>query len=120
MAPLVENSAAGSVLLRGVTKAYGLKDAVRDVSLEVVGGEYLSILGPSGSGKTTLIRMISGLVAPTRGAILVSGRDVAGVPAYRRDINTVFQSYALFPHMSVEDNVGYGLRMKRVCTRGTP
>jgi spermidine/putrescine transport system ATP-binding protein len=109
-----EPATAGSVVLRGVTKTYGLNTAVRDVSLSVLGGEYLAILGPSGSGKTTLIGMVSGLVAPTCGAILLSGTDVGRLPAYRRDVNTVFQNYALFPHMSVEENVGYGLRMKRV------
>jgi spermidine/putrescine transport system ATP-binding protein len=84
------------------------------LSLAVRPAEFLSILGPSGSGKTTTMRLIGGFVDPDEGRIEISGRDVRNVPAYARDVHTVFQNYALFPHMTVEQNVGYGLRMKRV------
>jgi spermidine/putrescine transport system ATP-binding protein len=106
--------AAGAVVLRGVTKRYGDLRAVDRLSLGVRPGEFLSILGPSGSGKTTTMRLIGGFVDPDEGSIEISGRDVRRVPAYGRDVHTVFQSYALFPHMTVEGNVGYGLRMKGV------
>ncbi|AUS80151.1 ABC transporter ATP-binding protein [Actinoalloteichus sp. AHMU CJ021] len=99
-----------AVELRGVTRTYTDQVAVRDLSLRVGEGEFFSVLGPSGSGKTTLLRMVAGFEDPDGGAILLGGRDVVGVPAHRRDVNTVFQSYALFPHLSVWDNVAYGLR----------
>jgi spermidine/putrescine transport system ATP-binding protein len=105
---------AGSVALRRVTKKFGTFTAIDDLDLEVRGGEFLAILGPSGSGKTTLLRMIGGFVSPTAGTIEISGTSVGHLPPYRRDVNTVFQNYALFPHMTVEANVAYGLRMKRV------
>lgn len=107
-------SAAGAVVLRDVTKRYGDLKAVDRLSLAVRPAEFLSILGPSGSGKTTTMRLIGGFVDPDEGRIEISGRDVRNVPAYARDVHTVFQNYALFPHMTVEQNVGYGLRMKRV------
>jgi spermidine/putrescine ABC transporter ATP-binding subunit len=107
-------SAAGAVVLRDVTKRYGDLRAVDHLSLAVRPAEFLSILGPSGSGKTTTMRLIGGFVDPDEGRIEISGRDVRNVPAYARDVHTVFQNYALFPHMTVEQNVGYGLRMKRV------
>jgi spermidine/putrescine ABC transporter ATP-binding subunit len=107
-------AAQGSVVLTGVTKHYGDFVALDDFSLSVAPGEFLSILGPSGSGKTTTMRIIGGFVEPTAGTVLISGTDMSGVPPHRRDVNTVFQNYALFPHLTVEDNVGYGLRMKGV------
>jgi putative spermidine/putrescine transport system ATP-binding protein len=88
--------------------------AVAGVDLEIREGEFFSLLGPSGCGKTTCLRMIAGFEEPTAGRIVLHGRDVAGLPAYERDVNTVFQDYALFPHMSVQDNVEYGLLVKGV------
>jgi spermidine/putrescine transport system ATP-binding protein len=101
----------GAVEIRGVRKAYGDVVAVDDVSLEVRPGEFLTLLGPSGCGKTTLLRLLAGFESPDAGAILISGRDVAGMPAHQRPVNTVFQHYALFPHRSVAGNVAFGLEM---------
>jgi spermidine/putrescine transport system ATP-binding protein len=100
--------------LRSVTKRFGSFTAVDDVSLEVRAGEFLTLLGPSGCGKTTMLRMISGFETPTIGRVLLGGQDVTPLPPYRRDVNQVFQSYALFPHLTVFDNVCFGLRMKDV------
>ncbi len=100
--------------LRSVRKSYGDVVAVDDVSLEVAAGEFLTLLGPSGCGKTTLLRLIAGFETADSGAILISGNDVAGQPPYRRPVNTVFQQYALFPHLSVARNVAFGLEMKDV------
>jgi ABC-type Fe3+/spermidine/putrescine transport system ATPase subunit len=102
------------VSLRSVTKRYGDFEAVSNLSLDVDAGEFLAILGPSGSGKTTTMRIVGGFVRPDEGTVSISGVDVRDQPPYRRDANTVFQNYALFPHMSVEDNVAYALRMKHV------
>ena len=88
--------------------------AVDGIDLEIGDGEFFSMLGPSGSGKTTTLRMIAGFERPTRGRILLHGQDVTNVPAFERDVNTVFQDYALFPHMTVEDNVAYGLMVRKV------
>ena len=88
--------------------------AVEQVDLSIAEGEFFSLLGPSGCGKTTTLRMIAGFEEPTGGRILLHGRDVVGVPPYRRDVNMVFQNYALFPHMDVFDNVAFGLRRKKV------
>jgi spermidine/putrescine ABC transporter ATP-binding subunit len=104
----------GSVELIDVTKRFGDVVAVDDISLEVQPAEFLSLLGPSGCGKTTTLRMLAGFEEPTAGRIKISGREVQGVPPHRRDVNTVFQHFALFPHMSVAENVGYGLRQKKV------
>ena len=98
-------------------KTFGGDDgvvAVNDVDLSIGDGEFFSMLGPSGSGKTTVLRLIAGFEQPTAGAILLHGRDVAGLAPYDRDVNTVFQDYALFPHMSVQENVEYGLKVKGV------
>jgi spermidine/putrescine transport system ATP-binding protein len=100
------------VELRGVTKRFGEVAAVDNVDLTVPHGEFLSLLGPSGCGKTTTLRLIAGFEHPDEGEILIGGADVVGLPPYRRDVNTVFQSYALFPHMSVLDNVAYGLKQR--------
>ncbi len=105
---------AGSVELVHVTKAFGATKAVDDLSIDVRAGEFLSLLGPSGCGKTTTLRMLAGFEHPNEGIIKVSGREMTRVPPYRRPINTVFQHYALFPHMDVARNVGYGLRQRRV------
>src|ERR1700730_7482243 len=100
--------------LRGVTKAYGVTAAVQDVHLEARDGEFLTILGPSGCGKTTTLRIIAGLLDPDAGEVLVDGQPVHHLPAHRRETAMVFQSYALFPHMTVNENVAFGLRMRRV------
>ncbi|HWV58030.1 MAG TPA: ABC transporter ATP-binding protein [Longimicrobiales bacterium] len=100
--------------LRDVHKRFGEVDAVRGVSESLKAGEYFCLLGPSGCGKTTLLRMIAGFEAPTAGEILLAGRSLAGVSPERRDVNVVFQSYALFPHMTVAENVGFGLEMRRL------
>jgi spermidine/putrescine transport system ATP-binding protein len=103
-----------SVELKGVTKRFDELVAVDDLSLELSGGEFFTLLGPSGCGKTTTLRMIAGFERPSAGAIRIEGADVAALPPHRRPTNTVFQSYALFPHLSVEANVAFGLRRKRV------
>ena len=108
------NDEQGSVQLIDVTKRFGDVVAVDDISLEVQPAEFLSLLGPSGCGKTTTLRMLAGFEEPTAGRIKISGREVQGVPPHKRDVNTVFQHFALFPHMSVAENVAYGLRQKKV------
>ncbi len=100
--------------LHGVRKRFSDQVAVDGISLNVHEGEFFSVLGPSGCGKTTVLRMIAGFVDPDEGRIELDGNDMVGVPPYRRDVNTVFQSYALFPHMSVWDNVAYGLKRKKL------
>ena len=102
------------VRLEGVVKRFGDVTAVAGVDLDVRRGEFFSMLGPSGSGKTTCLRMIAGFELPSAGRVLLGGVDVTGRAPYDRDVNTVFQDYALFPHMSVQENVEYGLRVKRV------
>ncbi len=102
------------VSLEGVTMLFGETAAVRDVSLEIHEGEFVVLLGPSGSGKTTLLNILAGFVEPTRGRVLISGMDMSRVPPARRPTTTVFQDYALFPHMSVARNVAFGLAMRRV------
>ncbi len=102
------------VEVRSVRKQFGNFVAVDGVDLNVRAGEFLTLLGPSGCGKTTLLRMISGFETPTQGSIFLAGRDVTRLPPYRRDVNQVFQSYALFPHLNVWKNVAFGLRMKRM------
>jgi spermidine/putrescine transport system ATP-binding protein len=103
-----------TVTLAGVTKLFGALAAVRDLDLEIEKGGFFTLLGPSGCGKTTTLRMVAGFEEPTEGRILIDGEDVAGLPAHRRPTNTVFQSYALFPHLSVGENVAFGLRRKKV------
>ncbi|MFI5411859.1 ABC transporter ATP-binding protein [Kaistia sp. UC242_56] len=103
-----------AVALQGVAKSFGGERVLSGLSLEVPRGEFLAIVGPSGSGKTTALRIIGGFEAPDEGTVWISGENVTAVPAERRDVNTVFQSYALFPHMSVIDNVAYGPRMRGV------
>ena len=102
--------------LKGITKVFeddGFK-AVDDFNLEVKRGEFVTFLGPSGCGKTTTLRMIAGFDVPTEGDILLNGKSIVGLPPYKRPINTVFQRYALFPHMNVYDNIAFGLRQKKI------
>jgi putative spermidine/putrescine transport system ATP-binding protein len=102
------------VRLSGLRKTYGEVVAVDGIDLEIARGEFFTLLGPSGSGKTTTLRMIAGFEEPDQGKVELGGRDVTGIPAYDRQVNTVFQDYALFPHMTVGDNVEYGMRVQRV------
>lgn len=104
----------GALTFKNVRKVFAEHEALRSFNLEVHAGEFLSLLGPSGCGKTTLLRMIAGFEEPTEGQILLDGKDLTALPAHRRPVNTVFQSYALFPHMSVADNVAYGLKRGKV------
>jgi putrescine transport system ATP-binding protein len=104
--------AAEVIRIEGVTKRFGAVTAVDDVSLSIHEGEFFGLLGPSGCGKTTLLRMLAGFERPDAGRLLLDGRDLAGVKPHRRPLNMMFQSYALFPHMTVERNVAYGLRME--------
>jgi ABC-type Fe3+/spermidine/putrescine transport system ATPase subunit len=105
-------AATYDVELRDVTKRFDDVVAVDGIDLSVHKGEFLSLLGPSGCGKTTTLRLIAGFEQPDEGEILIAGEEVAGLPPYKRDVNTVFQSYALFPHLSVLDNVAYGLKQR--------
>jgi putative spermidine/putrescine transport system ATP-binding protein len=109
-----DRAGAPDVRLSGLTKLYGDVVAVDGVDLEIARGEFFTLLGPSGSGKTTTLRMIAGFEVPDRGTVELGGRDVRDLAPYDREVNTVFQDYALFPHMSVGENVDYGLRVKRV------
>src|SRR3990170_2185879 len=102
------------IVLDHVSKTFGSVTAVDDVNLAIEKGEFFSLLGPSGCGKTTTLRMIAGFETPTSGRILLQGQDVSYVPPYRRNVNMVFQHYALFPHMNVFDNIAFGPRSKRV------
>src|SRR5918992_3470491 len=101
---------APSVRLQGVSKRFGNLTAVRQLDLDIAQGEFFTLLGPSGCGKTTTLRMIAGFEEPTEGTVVLDGEDVTGWPAFRRPTNTVFQSYALFPHLNVERNVAFGLQ----------
>jgi putative spermidine/putrescine transport system ATP-binding protein len=103
-----------AISIKGLTRTFGDVRAVNGVDLEIYEGEFLTLLGPSGSGKTTVLRMIAGFEKPDAGTILLGDKDVAQLPPYERDVNTVFQDYALFPHMNVLANIEYGLRVKGV------
>lgn len=115
--PPEQNTAEGATLLevRDVGKRFGATQVLKDISLNIASGEFLTLLGESGSGKTTLLRLISGFEQPSSGEIWMDGRRLDTLPPYKRPVNTVFQNYALFPHLSARDNVAYGLRVK-----GTP
>ncbi len=108
--PWLDPAATPQIVIEGVTKSYGSNAAVDNVSLDVYKGEMFALVGASGCGKTTLLRMLAGFVEPTSGRIRIDGIDMLGVPPHQRPVNMMFQSYALFPHMTVENNVGYGLR----------
>jgi len=102
------------IRLRGLRKTFGTVVAVDNLDLDIADGEFFAMLGPSGSGKTTVLRMIAGFETPTAGTVELGGVDASRQPPFRRDVNTVFQDYALFPHMTVEQNIAYGLRVQRV------
>jgi spermidine/putrescine transport system ATP-binding protein len=104
------------VSIRGVTQTFGAQTVLHDISLDIAAGEYIVLLGPSGCGKTTLLNILGGFASPTTGTVLIGGRDMAGVATKGRPTTTVFQDYALFPHMSLADNVAFGLRMKGIAT----
>jgi putative spermidine/putrescine transport system ATP-binding protein len=106
-----------AIKLTGLRKSFGAVEAVAGIDLEIADGEFFSMLGPSGSGKTTVLRMIAGFELPTAGTVELSGRDVTKLAPFERDVNTVFQDYALFPHMSVLENVEYGLKVRKVPRR---
>lgn len=108
-------SSAGGVLLevRGVAKRFGTREVLKDISLNIASGEFITLLGESGSGKTTLLRLVAGFEQPTAGEIWMSSEQLDTLPPYKRRVNTVFQHYALFPHLSVRENVAYGLRVKK-------
>jgi putative spermidine/putrescine transport system ATP-binding protein len=112
-----EQAAAPDVSLVGLRKEFGDVVAVDNVDLQIARGEFFTMLGPSGSGKTTTLRLIAGFEMPDAGRVELAGRDVTGLPPYERDVNTVFQDYALFPHMAVAENVEYGLRVKGIGKR---
>ena len=116
MTQLTERTGSSPVDVRvsGLSKHYGDVAAVDGVDLEITRGEFFTMLGPSGSGKTTTLRMIAGFERPDAGTIELGGKDVSSLPPFDRDVNTVFQDYALFPHMTVQENVEYGLRVKKV------
>ncbi|MFF3501837.1 ABC transporter ATP-binding protein [Streptomyces sp. NPDC003247] len=103
-----------AIRLQGLRKTFGRTEAVRGVDLEIPDGEFFSMLGPSGSGKTTVLRLIAGFEVPTGGLVELAGRDVTRLAPFERDVHTVFQDYALFPHMTVEQNVAYALKVRRV------
>jgi putative spermidine/putrescine transport system ATP-binding protein len=114
---LATQSAPPDIALTGLRKQFGDIAAVDDIDLEIAKGEFFTMLGPSGSGKTTTLRLIAGFERPDAGRVALGGEDVTDLPPYERDVNTVFQDYALFPHMTVAENVEYGLRVKGVGKR---
>ncbi len=111
---MTQSNSIPAVRFTNVSKHFGDVRAVDDVSIDIVDGEFFSMLGPSGSGKTTCLRLIAGFELPTSGSIQLHGNEVGDRPPYERDVNTVFQDYALFPHMTVGDNIAYGLMIKNV------
>ena len=112
--PWLDPAAKPQIVIQNVTKTYGAFNAVDNVDLRIYKGEIFALVGSSGCGKTTLLRMLAGFAEPTSGKILIDDADMVGVPAHERPVNMMFQSYALFPHMSVEANVGYGLRTLKI------
>lgn len=102
-----------TIQMKQVNKMYGNHHIVKDLDLTVYKGEFLTLLGPSGCGKTTTLRMLAGFESPTNGEVSLNGKNIVNVPPYKRDVNTVFQNYALFPHLTVRENISYGLKMKK-------
>ena len=100
--------------IKHLSKSFGDKQVLKDINLYIRRGEFVTLLGPSGCGKTTLLRMIAGFLQPTEGSILMDGKELAGIPPHQRPLNTVFQRYALFPHLDVYDNVAFGLKLKKI------
>ena len=113
-APASPNSGKALLQLTGLQKIYDQTEVLKDINLDIEHGEFITLLGPSGCGKTTLLRLIAGFEQPNAGAIYLDGMQMAGLPADKRPVNTVFQQYALFPHMTVAQNVAYGLKLKKV------
>ena len=113
-APWADRAAVPLIRFEGVTKRFGAVTAVDDLSLDIYEREFFALLGPSGCGKTTLLRLLAGFEAPDAGRVLLGGEDLAGVPPHQRPVNMMFQSYALFPHLSAADNVAFGLRQERL------
>ena len=116
---MADGDTAGTALVRfeAVSKRFGAISAVDDLTLDIEQGEFFALLGPSGCGKTTLLRMLAGFEAPSQGRILLDGEDIGDVPPHRRPVNMMFQSYALFPHLTVEGNIAFGLRQEQVSRR---
>src|SRR4051795_7957209 len=115
--PWQDPNAKSFIQIQNVTKQFGDVYAVDNVSLDIFQREFFALLGPSGCGKTTLLRMLAGFETPSAGRILLDGEDIGAVPPHRRPVNMMFQSYALFPHLTVEGNVGFGLRQETVGRR---
>jgi len=113
-APWSADDAKPFVRIEGVTKKFGAFTAVDDITLDIYEREFFSLLGPSGCGKTTLLRMLAGFETPTHGRIIIDGEDMSVVPPHKRPVNMMFQSYALFPHMTVEQNIAFGLKQDRL------
>ena len=111
---MADPEASATLSLRGLSRSFGGRPAVDGITLDIRLGEFFTIVGPSGSGKSTLLRIIAGLETPTTGRVSIDGEDVTSVPAERRDLAMVFQSYALYPHKSVFENLAFGLRVRRV------
>ena len=105
---------SNAVIINNAVKKYGDFIALKGVSLDIKEGEFFTLLGPSGCGKTTLLRMIAGLETPTTGRVILDGKDITNLPPYKRNVNMVFQNYALFPHMTVTENIHFGLKMQGV------
>src|SRR5208283_398276 len=115
------SSSSGTLLeVREIAKRFGAREVLKNISLQIASGEFLTLLGESGSGKTTLLRLIAGFEEPTTGEIWMSGTRLDTLPPYRRRVNTVFQNYALFPHLSVQENVAYGLRVTHAANAEIP
>src|SRR5258705_8151743 len=112
--PIPQDTSDSDIRLEGVTKRFTDTLAVDDLSLEIERGSFFALLGPSGCGKTTTLRMIGGFEEPTEGTIYLGDEPVSGKPPYKRDVNTVFQSYALFPHLTIFENVAFGLRRRGI------
>ena len=114
-----DNTKEYIIQLQGITKQYGNKTVVNDINLNIEKGQFVTFLGPSGCGKTTTLRMIAGFEIPTQGKVLFDGKDIANLPPHKRPVNTVFQKYALFPHLNVFNNIAFGLKLKKIEVRYT-